>query len=161
MKSNFCLKNVHRSSCFLPYSTFSWCVSMLSWHLEHSGDREKHQNHLRGWRTSAANFIWGNISNAFALGDVLYSHLLQIPPKYCMFQVNNKNFQLHMHSAVWGLWCVCRCEIVLLAASPEPLRGVFILLFKQLVPSSCVGSSLTQHGNNKQGLTQCDVLKLV
>lgn len=70
-----------------------------------------------------------------------------------LFQVDNKNLQLHMHSAVWGLWCVCRCEIVLLAASPDPLRGVFILLFKQLVPSSCAGSSLTQHGNNKQGQT--------
>lgn len=34
-------------------------------------------------------------------------------------------------------------EIVLLEASPEPLRGVF----RQLVPSSRAGSSLTQRGN--------------
>lgn len=67
LSGNISLKNVHRSNSFLPDSTFSSCVSMLTWLMEHCGDREKHQNLHRGWRTSAANFVWGNISIAFAL----------------------------------------------------------------------------------------------
>lgn len=39
------------------------------------------------------------------LGRFYISTYYQYPKN--MFQVNNKNLQLHMHSGVWGLWCVC------------------------------------------------------
>lgn len=76
------------------------------------------------WRTSAANPACGNLSDTFApSADGFFPPCRGSKLPQNSVQINNKN------RSVW------RCDIILLTASPEALRAVFILLFKQLGPS--------------------------